>query len=172
MARINWRYDRKCWNLNEEERRNLKRRKKAGFTLLYSTEETTFVDMLRREVRFQNEELDDFVIMKSDGMPTYNFACVVDDALMKISHVIRGDDHISNTPRQVLLYQAFRFPIPQFAHIPMILGKDKARLSKRHGSPSVTYYRDQGYLPDALFNYLAHLSWASEEEKKYSPGKK
>ena len=164
---INWRYDRKCWNLNEEEKEKLKREGRKPVLRFYIPPgETTFVDMLRGEVRFQNEELDDFVIMKSDGMPTYNFACVVDDALMKISHVIRGDDHISNTPRQVLLYQAFRFPIPQFAHIPMILGKDKARLSKRHGSPSVTYYRDQGYLPDALFNYLARLSWASGEEEK------
>jgi glutamyl-tRNA synthetase len=99
-------------------------------------------------------------------MPTYNFACVVDDAYMKITHVIRGDDHISNTPRQVLLYKALGFPVPQYAHIPMILGKDKTRLSKRHGSPSVTYYRDKGYLPDAMVNYLARLSWASGEEEK------
>nr|MBP9015837.1 glutamate--tRNA ligase [Candidatus Atribacteria bacterium] len=163
----NWRYDRKCWNLKEEEKEELKKEGRKSVLRFYIPPgETTFVDMLRGEVHFQNEELDDFVIMKSDGMPTYNFACVVDDALMKISHVIRGDDHISNTPRQVLLYRAFGFPLPQFAHIPMILGKDKTRLSKRHGSPSVTYYRDQGYLPEALFNYLARLSWASGEEEK------
>jgi len=162
-----WRYDRKCWNLKEEEKEKLKKEGRKSILRFYIPPgETTFIDMLRGEVHFHNEELDDFVIMKSDGMPTYNFACVVDDALMEISHIIRGDDHISNTPRQVLLYQAFNFPIPQFAHIPMILGKDKTRLSKRHGSPSVTYYRDQGYLPDALFNYLARLSWASGEEEK------
>lgn len=163
----NWRYDRKCWNLKEEEKEKLRQEgRKSVLRFHIPPGETTFIDMLRGEVHFQNEELDDFVIMKSDGMPTYNFACVVDDALMEISHVIRGDDHISNTPRQVLLYQALGFPLPQFAHIPMILGKDKTRLSKRHGSPSVTYYRDQGYLPEALFNYLARLSWASGEEEK------
>ena len=163
----NWRYDRKCLHLSPEEIQSLiNQGKKAVIRFRIPGGSTTFVDMLRGDVTFQNTELDDFVILKSDGMPTYNFACVVDDALMKITHVIRGDDHISNTPRQVLLYQAFQFPLPQYAHIPMILGKDKTRLSKRHGSPSVTYYRDKGYLPEAMVNYLARLSWASGEEEK------
>lgn len=162
-----WRYDRKCLHLSEKERRAfLEEGRKPVLRFRVPEGVTTFVDMLRGEVTFDNEELDDFVILKSDGMPTYNFACVVDDALMRITHVIRGDDHISNTPRQVLLYKALGFPCPQFAHVPMILGKDKTRLSKRHGSPSVTYYRDMGYLPEAMVNYLARLSWATGEEEK------
>ncbi|MGC8778648.1 MAG: glutamate--tRNA ligase [Candidatus Caldatribacteriaceae bacterium] len=162
-----WRYDRKCHGLSDEEREKLEREgRKPVLRFFIPQGITTFQDMLRGEVTFHNEELDDFVIMKSDGMPTYNFACVVDDALMRITHVIRGDDHISNTPRQVLLYQALGFPVPEFAHIPMILGKDRTRLSKRHGSPSVTYYRDKGYLPEAMLNYLARLSWATGEEEK------
>lgn len=162
-----WRYDRKCYHLPEAEKRKLEEEGRKPVLRFFIPEgETTFQDMLRGEVAFQNRELDDFVIMKSDGMPTYNFACVVDDALMEITHVIRGDDHISNTPRQVLLYRAFGFPVPEFAHIPMILGKDRTRLSKRHGSPSVTYYRDKGYLPEAMLNYLARLSWATGEEEK------
>lgn len=162
-----WRYDRKCLHLSERERQAfLEEGRKPALRFRIPEGTTTFVDMLRGEVTFDNDELDDFVIVKSDGMPTYNFACVVDDALMRITHVIRGDDHISNTPRQVLLYKALGFPCPEFAHIPMILGKDRTRLSKRHGSPSVTYYRDMGYLPEAMVNYLARLSWATGEEEK------
>ncbi len=162
-----WRYDRRCLALSEKEKGVFRvegRKPVLRFRIPEGT--TTFIDMLRGEVTFENEELDDFVIMKSDGMPTYNFACVVDDAFMRITHVIRGDDHISNTPRQVLLYKALGFSCPEFAHIPMILGKDRTRLSKRHGSPSVTYYRDMGYLPEAMVNYLARLSWATGEEEK------
>jgi len=162
-----WRYDRRCLHLSAREREAFRREgRKPVLRFRIPEGTTTFVDMLRGDVTFDNGELDDFVILKSDGMPTYNFACVVDDALMRITHVIRGDDHISNTPRQVLLYEAFGFPCPQFAHIPMILGKDRTRLSKRHGSPSVTYYRDMGYLPEAMVNYLARLSWATGEEEK------
>lgn len=162
-----WRYDRRCLALSEKEKGVFRvegRKPVLRFRIPEGT--TTFIDMLRGEVTFENEELDDFVIMKSDGMPTYNFACVVDDAFMRITHVIRGDDHISNTPRQVLLYKALGFSCPEFSHIPMILGKDRTRLSKRHGSPSVTYYRDMGYLPEAMVNYLARLSWATGEEEK------
>ncbi|MCX7730171.1 MAG: glutamate--tRNA ligase [Candidatus Caldatribacterium sp.] len=162
-----WRYDRKCLHLSERERQAfLEEGRKPVLRFRIPEGTTTFIDMLRGEVTFDNDELDDFVILKSDGMPTYNFACVVDDALMRITHVIRGDDHISNTPRQVLLYKALGFPCPEFAHVPMILGKDRTRLSKRHGSPSVTYYRDMGYLPEAMVNYLARLSWATGEEEK------
>lgn len=162
-----WKYDRRCLYLDSREKEVLQREgRKPVLRFRIPEGTTTFIDMLRGDVTFENGELDDFVILKSDGMPTYNFACVVDDALMRITHVIRGDDHISNTPRQVLLYQALGFPYPQFAHIPMILGKDKTRLSKRHGSPSVTYYRDMGYLPEAMVNYLARLGWATGEEEK------
>ncbi len=123
-------------------------------------------DLIRGEISFDKKNLDDFIIVKSDGLPVYNFACVVDDALMEISHVIRGDDHISNTPRQILLYEALGFPLPQFAHIPMILGSDKARLSKRHGATSVEAYKDEGYLPEAMLNFLARLGWAYDDKQE------
>ncbi|HNW35489.1 MAG TPA: glutamate--tRNA ligase, partial [Candidatus Ozemobacteraceae bacterium] len=106
--------------------------------------------------------LDDLVVVKSDGFPTYNFAVVVDDALMKITHVIRGEDHISNTPKQILIYKALGYPIPQFSHIPMILGADRSRLSKRHGATSVIDYKDMGFEPEAFRNFLALLGWAPE----------
>jgi nondiscriminating glutamyl-tRNA synthetase len=125
-------------------------------------------DEIRGKVVFQNEFLDDFVIVKSDGFPTYNFACVVDDHLMEITHVIRGDDHLSNTPRQILLYEAFGWTAPKFAHIPMILGKDKARLSKRHGATSVIDYNTLGYLPEAMLNYIAKLGWGHKDQEIFS----
>jgi glutamyl-tRNA synthetase len=121
---------------------------------------TVVEDLIRGRIEFQNTELDDLIIARTDGTPTYNFCVVVDDVTMKITHVIRGDDHLNNTPRQILLYQAFNYPIPHFAHVPMILGADKTRLSKRHGATSVLAFRDMGYLPDALLNYLARLGWA------------
>lgn len=125
-------------------------------------------DILRGNVEFEADLLDDFVIMKSDGFPTYNFACVIDDHLMGISHVIRGDDHLSNTPRQILLYQAFGWNIPKFAHIPMILGEDGSRLSKRHGATSVIEYNKKGYLPEAMFNYLTRLGWGYKDQEIFS----
>jgi len=117
-------------------------------------------DIIHGVIRFDGSLLEDFIIMKSDGFPTYNFACVVDDADMGISHIIRGDDHISNTPRQVTLYQALGKPLPKFAHIPMILGEDGSRLSKRHGATSVMEYKRLGFLPEALLNFLALLGWS------------
>ena len=125
-------------------------------------------DLIRGEVSFENELLDDFVLIKSDGFPTYNFAAVVDDHLMRITHVIRGDDHLSNTPRQILLYQAFGLTPPKFAHIPMIMGPDKARLSKRHGATSVIEYKDLGYLPEAMVNYIARLGWGYKDQEIFS----
>jgi glutamyl-tRNA synthetase len=122
--------------------------------------ETAWDDVVRGRVAFQNEVLDDFVAMRSDGLPTYNFACVVDDHEMEISHVIRGDDHISNTPRQLLLYRALGWDEPRFAHVPTILGSDGSRLSKRHGATSVEAYRDLGFLPSAIVNFLALLGWS------------
>ena len=121
-------------------------------------------DAVHGDVTFRAQELDDFIIFRSDGTPTYNFATVVDDALMGITHVIRGDDHLSNTPRQVIVYEALGAPTPTFAHISMILGQDGKKLSKRHGATSVEEYRDAGYLSDAFVNYLALLGWAPDGE--------
>lgn len=127
---------------------------------------TEFEDIVRGKVSFQNNLLDDFVMLKSSGSPIYNFAVVVDDHEMEISHVIRGDDHISNTPRQILLYEALGWKKPQFAHVPMILGSDGSRLSKRHGATSLEYYENEGYLPEAMVNYLALLGWATEDSQQ------
>jgi glutamyl-tRNA synthetase len=112
--------------------------------------------------------VDDFILVRSDGMPTYNFAVVVDDVLMGITHVIRGDDHISNTPRQIKLYEALNLPVPSFAHIPMILGPDRSRLSKRHGATSVLAYQQMGYLPEAMVNYLARLGWSHGDQEIFT----
>ena len=129
---------------------------------------TAFEDLIKGTITFPNEELDDLIIQRSDGTPTYNFCVVIDDASMRITTVIRGDDHVNNTPRQIQLYQALGFPVPQFAHVPMILGSDKARLSKRHGATSVISYRDMGYLPEALLNYLVRLGWSSGDDEIFS----
>lgn len=128
--------------------------------------QTVVEDMIRGPVTFENANLEDFVLMKSTGTPTYNFAAVVDDALMEMSHVIRGDDHLSNTPRQILIYKALGHDLPAFAHVPQVLGPDKKKLSKRHGAASVEEFADQGILPEALFNYLALLGagYAADEE--------
>ena len=125
-------------------------------------------DLIKGAIHFNNEELDDLVIERSDGYPTYNFAVVVDDAQMEITHVIRGDDHLNNTPRQILLYEALGHKIPEFAHVPMILGAHKARLSKRHGATSVMAYKDMGYLPEALVNYLVRLGWSHGDQEIFS----
>ncbi len=125
-------------------------------------------DLLRGKVSFDCAELDDLIIQRTDGTPTYNFVVVVDDGDMKISHVIRGDDHLSNTPRQALLYDGLGLPRPKFAHISMILGADKTRLSKRHGATSALAYRDMGYLPGALINYLARLGWSHGDQEIFS----
>jgi len=125
-------------------------------------------DLLRGKVVFDIAELDDLILQRTDGSPTYNFVVVVDDADMGITHVVRGDDHLSNTPRQCLLYDALGFPRPRFAHISMILGQDKARLSKRHGATSALAYRDMGYLPSAMINYLARLGWSHGDQEIFS----
>ena len=125
-------------------------------------------DAVKGDVVFDNRELDDLIIARSDGTPTYNFCVVVDDIDMGITHIIRGDDHLANTPRQILLYQALGDTPPQFAHVPLILGLDKARLSKRHGATSVTVYRDMGYLPEAILNYLVRLGWSHGDQELFS----
>lgn len=127
-------------------------------------EEVAFQDAIRGLLSFPTGSLDDFVLVRSDGTPTYNFATVVDDALMEITHVIRGDDHLSNTPRQILVFEALGYEVPVFAHLPMIWGADGKRLSKRHGATSVEAYRDEGYLPEAVLNYLALLGWSLDGE--------
>ncbi|HPX60835.1 MAG TPA: glutamate--tRNA ligase [Deltaproteobacteria bacterium] len=129
---------------------------------------TSFDDLIKGTITFPNEELDDLIIQRSDGTPTYNFCVVIDDAIMKITTVIRGDDHVNNTPRQVQLYEALGFPVPRFAHVPMILGSDKTRLSKRHGATSVIAYRDMGFLPEALINYLVRLGWSHGDDEIFS----
>ena len=130
--------------------------------------ETTFHDRIKGSITFRNEELDDVIIQRTDGTPTYNFVVVVDDALMGITLVIRGDDHVNNTPRQIVMYQALGYPVPEFAHVPMILGADKSRLSKRHGATSVMVYRDMGFLPEAMVNYLVRLGWSHGDEEIFS----
>ncbi len=124
------------------------------------------VDLIHGEIEFDASVIKDQVLIKSDGTPTYNFACVVDDALTNITHIIRGDDHISNTPKQVLLYQALGFPLPQFAHLPLIMAKEGGRMSKRKGATAITEYRQMGYSPKALVNFLMLLGWSPGENRE------
>ncbi len=163
-------YNSKCRNLTEKQ---IKEKIESGIkpAIRFKMPEegkTIFNDIIRGELVFENRFLDDFVILKASGIPTYNFACVVDDYLMKITHVIRGDDHISNTPRQIQLYNALGLQknIPEFAHLSMILGPDGTRLSKRHGATSVLEYKNQGYLSEALFNYLVLSRWSTEDSQQ------
>jgi glutamyl-tRNA synthetase len=132
------------------------------------TGRTQFEDLVKGPVTFDNEELDDLVLKRSDGSPTYHLAVVADDIAMGITHVIRGDDHVNNTPRQILIYEALEESLPVYAHVPMILGPDRTRLSKRHGATSVLAYRDMGYLPHALLNALVRLGWSYGDEEKFS----
>lgn len=159
-------YDRRCLTLTSDERQACELEgRKPVIRFSCPDEGLTMVnDLVKGEVIFENKNLDDFIMVRADGIPTYNFAVVVDDYDMSISHVIRGDDHLSNTPRQILLYQALDYSVPEFAHLPMILGPDKTRLSKRHGATAVEAYRDEGYLPQALINYLALLGWGYEDQ--------
>ena len=130
--------------------------------------ETVIDDLVKGRVVFDNTMLDDLIILRSNGYPTYNFSVVVDDALMGITHVIRGDDHLTNTPRQIPMFQALGLAVPKFGHLPMILGSDKARLSKRHGATSVLAYRDMGYLPEAVINYLVRLGWSHGDQEIFT----
>lgn len=159
-------YDRRCRYLSRREAAAFEaENRKAAVRFAMPLEGETIVDdLIRGRVRFANEQLDDLVIMKADGIPTYNFAVVVDDILMKISHVIRADEHLANTPRQIRIYEALGSPVPRFAHVSMILGEDRTKLSKRHGAASLSDYRDSGYLPEAMFNFLALLGWAYDDK--------
>ena len=162
------RYDREaCLALPAGE---VERRLAAGephaIRFLVPPGETVFADLVHGPVRFDNAHIEDFVVLRSDGYPTYHLSVVVDDMAMAISHVVRGDDHISNTPKQVLLYQAFGHAVPHFAHVPLIMGADKKRLSKRHGATSVMEYERQGYLPQAMVNFLALLGWSPGNDEE------
>ena len=130
--------------------------------------EIGWYDLVKGAIAFPNAELDDLVLLRADGVPTYNFGVVVDDLDMGITHVIRGDDHVNNTPRQIHIFHALGAKMPEFGHVPMILGADGERLSKRHGAVSVLQYRDDGYLPEALVNYLARLGWSHGDEEIFS----
>lgn len=157
-------YDGKCRERSDQP---------AGkpFTIRFKSSTTGFTafdDMIKGRVSFDNGELDDLIIARTDGSPTYNFVVVIDDATMGITHIIRGDDHLNNTPRQILLYEALAYTAPIFGHVPLILGEDKKRLSKRHGATSVTAYKDMGYLPHAMINYLARLGWSHGDQELFS----
>jgi nondiscriminating glutamyl-tRNA synthetase len=161
-------YDGTCRNLTADQRKakEAEGRKKSIRFKTPQEGNTDFTDLVRGALHFENNLLEDFVILKTSGVPTYNFACVVDDHHMEISHVIRGDDHLSNTPRQILVYRALGWTPPEFAHLAMILGSDGSRLSKRHGATSVMDYKEAGYLPAVLLNYLALLGWGTEDSQQ------
>src|SRR6056297_727992 len=161
------RYTGKCRDLSESE---VKKRLEAGESsvIRFKTKnyEVKFEDIIRGEVSFDGKLMGDFVIAKDLDSPLYNFAVVVDDYEMKISHVIRGEDHLSNTPKQIFIYKALGIPIPKFAHLPLILGEDESKLSKRHGAVSIEEFKEKGYLPEALINFMALLGWNSGTEKE------
>ena len=164
-------YDRYCKNLTGDQRMDLDI-KGAPSVVRFAMPEsgTTEVnDLIRGQVEWQNELVDDFILLKSDGFPTYHLAVVVDDHLMEISHVLRAEEWLSSTPRHLQLYQAFDYPPPRFGHLPMILGPDRSKLSKRHGATSIMEYREAGYLPDALKNFMVLLGWSLDDQTDVMP---
>lgn len=156
-------YDGTCRRLTREDAARLERegRRAALRFRVQEDGDVAFHDVIRGDVRVHASDIGDFIVLRADGLPTYNFAVVVDDARMEITHVIRGVGHLSNTPRQVLLFEAFGYALPVFAHVPQVLGPDRQKLSKRHGAKPVAEYRREGYHPDALANYLSLLAWSS-----------
>lgn len=162
------RYLGKCRNLTAADRERLVAEGRKPVVRFRVPDDQTIVvnDLVRGEVKFESSGMGDFVIVKSDGIPTYNFAVVIDDSTMKITHVVRGEEHLSNTPRQILLYQALGLKGPDFAHVSLILGKDRSKMSKRHGSTAVEQYRSKGYLPEALINFLVLLGWSPVGEEE------
>jgi glutamyl-tRNA synthetase len=162
-----WKYDRTCCALSAAESSRLEAEgSPRAIRFKVPPGGTIFEDHVHGSIGFDNENIEDFVVLRSDGQPTYHLSVVVDDIDMEISHVVRGDDHISNTPKQVLLYRAFERPTPQFAHVPLILGPDKKRLSKRHGATSVMEYPRLGYVPEAMVNFLALLGWSPGNDQE------
>jgi glutamyl-tRNA synthetase len=164
-------YDRRCRALSPVERRD--REAEGGPSVIRfampTTGDTAFHDLIRGEVVWQNQLLDDFILLKSDGFPTYHMAVVADDHLMEISHVLRAEEWLPSTPRHLQLYQALGFSPPKFAHLPMILGPDRAKLSKRHGARAALEYRDDGFLPEAVFNFMALLGWSLDDKTEIMP---
>jgi len=158
-------YDRRCIELSAEQRAQFESEGRPKALRFKAPSDAVVVDdIIHGRIEFEGKSaVDDFVIIKSDGMPTYNYAVVVDDHSMEVTHVVRGDDHLSNTPKQVAIYEALGLEVPKFAHLPMVLGPDKKRLSKRHGPTSVEEYRDKGYLHEAMTNYLALLGWSLDD---------
>ncbi len=162
-----WMYDRVCHKLSPDD---IATREAAGepraIRFLVPAGQTVFDDLVHGQIAFDRANIEDFVVLRSDGHPTYHLSVVVDDVGMKITDVVRGDDHISNTPKQVLLYEAMGAAVPRFAHVPLILGPDKKRLSKRHGATAVGEYEKQGYLPEAMVNFLALLGWSPGDDQE------
>lgn len=162
-----WKYDRLCAALPDAD---VRARVDAGqphaIRFLVPDGDTAFEDTVHGRIAFANADIEDFVVLRSDGYPTYHLSVVADDVDMEVSHVVRGDDHISNTPKHVLIFEALGRPVPAFAHVPLILGTDKKRLSKRHGATSVMEYARQGFLPEALFNFLALLGWSPGNDRE------
>ncbi len=161
-------YSGKCRNLDiNESKKRIKNGELAAIRFkIPKNTQIKFKDIVRGDMEFDSNLLSDPVILRSNGMPAYNFSVVIDDSLMKISHVIRGEDHLSNTARQVLIYKALGFEVPVFAHLSMVMGEDNTKLSKRHGSTSLIEFKENGYLPEALFNYLALLGWSSGDDRE------
>lgn len=162
------RYSGKCRHLTKEDRERLEKegRKPVVRFRVPDNEPIIIEDLVRGRVEFNSNDIGDFIIVKSDGIPVYNFAVTIDDYLMEITTVIRGEEHLSNTPRQILIYKALGFDVPKFAHVSLILGKDRTKMSKRHGSTWVEQYKDAGYLPEAINNFLALLGWSPEGEEE------
>jgi glutamyl-tRNA synthetase len=165
--KTDFKYDRTCFSLSRDEaRQRLEKGERAAVRFKVPEGPVSFRDAVVGEVTISSDMIEDFVLLRSNGQPTYHVSVVVDDIGMRITHVIRGADHISNTPKQILLYRALGAPIPEFAHIPLILGPDKTRLSKRHGATSVTSYKDQGIVPEAMRNFLALLGWSPGNDQE------
>ncbi|MFQ5636755.1 MAG: glutamate--tRNA ligase [bacterium] len=160
-------YDGACRDLSQTELESLQNNR-APYVIRLKVQKgyTEFHDSVFGDIKISHTQIDDFILLRSNGMPTYHFAVVVDDHEMQISHVIRGDDHLSNTPKHILLYQALDWPAPQFVHLPLILGRDQQRLSKRHGATAIGEYEKAGYLPEAMLNFLALLGWSSGDDRE------
>ncbi|OGC76038.1 MAG: glutamate--tRNA ligase [candidate division Zixibacteria bacterium RBG_16_50_21] len=171
-SKLAWKYDRRCLKKSGEEIAELERSgKPKAIRLLVPQGKTAYHDIVYKDLSVENQTIDDLVLLRSDGTPTYNLACVVDDIEMNISHVIRGNDHIANTYKQIIIYNALDRVVPQFAHLPLILGADRAKISKRFQAVSVTDYQKQGFLPEAVVNFLALLGWAPKDEKEIFTGR-
>lgn len=164
-----YRYNGRCRDLTEEQRKQYEAEgRKPTIRLKIDEKPVTFQDIVIGDVRFETDAHDDFIIVTSDGRPLYNFTSVIDDHLMEITHVIRASDHLSNTPKQILIYRALGWDTPEFAHVPMVLGSSKGeKLSKRHGATSISQYREDGYLPEAMVNFLARLGWSYDDKEEF-----